>query len=82
VSGEEVRRRWRTLDDEQRLLAEELVTRALELRELSEGELGVREALELAADAMQRRRETRARAAAAAPAVPVESDSPAVRPES
>lgn len=70
-----MRRRWRTLDEEQRRLAEELVTKALELREMSEGELGVREALELAADAMQRRRETRARAALSVPAVPVESAS-------
>lgn len=69
VSDEgEVRRRWRTLDEAQRGLAEELVERALELRELSDGELGIREALELATGAVRRRRLAATWTAAAIPA--------------
>lgn len=48
-------RAWRRLDEQQRALAAELVRRALELREVSDGELSLREAIELAADAVQRR---------------------------
>lgn len=48
-------RRWVRLDEEQRAVAEELVRRALELRETSDGELSIREALNLAAAAIERR---------------------------
>lgn len=74
MSGEEeVPRRWQKLDEEQCAVAEELVRRALELRETSEGELSIREALNLAAAAIERR----GRAAAT---VVVEFDSAAVIP--
>lgn len=53
-----MRRRWEKLDDEQRAIADELVRRALALREASDGELSIREALDLAADAIQRRTES------------------------
>ncbi|MDH6125927.1 hypothetical protein [Kitasatospora sp. GP82] len=56
MTGDEtVRRRWQKLDDEQRALAEELMRRAEALREVSEDGLSIAEAIELAADAVQRR---------------------------
>ena len=66
MSGEEdVPRRWQRLDAEQRAVADELVRRALELRETSEGELSSREALNLAAAAIERRTRSASRSNAA-----------------
>jgi hypothetical protein len=56
VSDEEVRRRWQKLDEEPRAVADEIVRRALELREVSEDGLSTREAIELAADVVGRAR--------------------------
>lgn len=54
-ADESVHRRWQTLDEEQRAVADEIVRRALVLHEAADGELSLREAVELAADAVQRR---------------------------
>lgn len=48
-------RAWRRLDEQQQALAAEIARRAMELREASDGELSLRAAIELAADAVQRR---------------------------
>lgn len=55
MNDDAVRRRWQPLTEEQRALADELVERAQRLRDAADGELGVRESIELAADAIQRR---------------------------
>jgi hypothetical protein len=65
-------RTWRKLSEEQQELAAELVRRALELREVSDGELSIREAVQLAADAVERRG-ARPAAAVTAELPPVEA---------
>lgn len=53
-ADETVRRRWRSLDEAQRVLADELTRRATQLL-ARYGELSIGEALEMAADELMRR---------------------------
>lgn len=74
IENADVRRRWRTLTPDQVAIVEELVERAEVLREASDGELSVSEAIELAAQAVERIRAQASRGACARGGCPAGPD--------